>query len=132
MISSRCVTALGLAVTIRPPFGSFANAVRALNLAGIARVDRTQFNTEGRRCQSLDCSKLADPGGQYGIANNGCSRHIGRNLFKQLDPFSTNAVFEGANPGGVATRPSQAGDESFPNRIYELGKHDRHIASDSL
>src|SRR6266487_7166343 len=71
---------------MRPPLGECANAASAIDLAGIAHIDRAHLNPERRR-RRLDGTPLANPGGYGGISNNGCSCHARRDLFEQLQPF---------------------------------------------
>src|SRR5262249_22731961 len=57
------------------------------------------------------------------------SRHVGCDLFEQLQPFTADAIFVNRKTGGVAPRPRQAFDEAGPNRIGGPRKHDRYGAS---
>jgi hypothetical protein len=43
-----------------------------------------------------------------------------RDLFKQFHPFSTHAVFEIREPGGIAARPRQTLDEARAHRISNI------------
>ena len=65
----------------------------ALDLAGVAHVDRAHLYSERRR-HGLDGAELADPLGYGGIAKDRHARHAGRDLFEQLQPFPAHAVFE--------------------------------------
>jgi hypothetical protein len=56
----------------------------------VAHVDPAQFHPE-RRCRGLDCGELADRSGQNGISKNRHSRHLGRDLFQQFQPFPADA-----------------------------------------
>ena len=47
-----------------------------------------------------------------GIPKDRHSRHAGRDLLEQFQPFSAHAVFELSKAGGVAARPRQAVDDS--------------------
>ena len=67
----------------------------ALDLAGVAHVDRAHLHPERRR-HGLDCGELADPGGYGGIPKDRRSRHARRDLLEQLQPFPAHAVFERA------------------------------------
>src|SRR5262249_24363623 len=89
---------------------------RALDLAGVAHIDRAQLDCERRR-HGLKCAPEANPGRYGGLANDSYSRHAWRNLFEQLQPFRANAVFIRGKTGGVATRPRQTFDEARANRI---------------
>ena len=88
----------------------------ALDLAGVAHVDRAQLHPERRR-HGLDGAELADPGGYGGIPKDRRSRHARRDLLEQLQPFPAHAVFERDKTGGVAARPRQAVDEAGADRI---------------
>ena len=67
----------------------------ALDFASIAHIDRAHLHPERRR-HGLDGGKLADPGGDGRIPQDRRSRHAGRDLLEQLQPFSAHAVFEHA------------------------------------
>src|SRR5262249_60243661 len=64
-----------------------------------------------------------------GTRNYRRSRHVGCDLFEQLQPFTADAIFVNRKTGGVAPRPRQAFDEAGPNRIGGPRKHDRYGAS---
>ena len=69
-----------LAVTIRPPFRSAREGRDgALDLAGVAHVDRVDLHPERRR-HGLDDAELADPGGYGGIPKDRHARHARRDL----------------------------------------------------
>ena len=99
----------------------------ALDFGRIARVDRAQLHPQGRR-HRLDGGELADPGGDGRIPQDRRSRHAGRDLFEQLQPFAAQAVFERGETGGVAARPRQARDETGADRVDDLHEHARHGA----
>ena len=63
-----------------------------------------------------------------GIPKDRRSRHAGRDLLEQLQPFPAQAVFERHETGGVAARPRQAVDEAGADRIADDREHDRHGA----
>src|SRR6516164_332095 len=54
-----------------------------LNLAWLAHAEWTQFHAYRRR-HGLDSAKLAGPGGYGGIANDGRSGHLRRELLEQF------------------------------------------------
>jgi hypothetical protein len=89
VIRSRLVTADGLAVTIRPLFGSRANlAMDRFSSSGL-RGSIVISSTPDDGCASAwDRGELADPGGCGGIAKYGSSVQLRRNLFEQFEPFS--------------------------------------------
>ena len=83
----------------------------ALGLAGVAQVERAHLHADRPR-HGLDDGELADPGDCGGIAKNRCSRHARRDLFKQLQPFCAQIVFEHQKASGIAARPRQTFDEA--------------------
>jgi hypothetical protein len=89
---------------------------RALNLPGVAHVDRGHLYPERRR-HSLDGSQLGVPGGARRIPKNRHPHHTRRDLLEQLQPFPTHAVFETHEAGGVAARLPQTIDEGVSDRI---------------
>src|SRR5262245_65311496 len=97
----------------------------ALDFARVADVDRAYLQTERWRCR-LDGAELTDPLGYGAITQDRRSRHAGRNLFEQLQPFRAHAVLERGKTGGVAAWPRQTRDQATADRISDLRKHDRH------
>src|SRR5262249_44200131 len=65
----------------------------ALDLAGVARVDRTDLDAE-ERPHGLDRAQLPAPGRDARIAEDRRAGDAGRNLLEQLEPFSAHAVFD--------------------------------------
>ena len=65
----------------------------ALDLAGVAHIDRVDLHPERRR-HGLDDAELAGAGGYGGIPKDRHSRHARRDLLEQLQPFPAHAVFE--------------------------------------
>jgi hypothetical protein len=55
----------------------------ALNLNGVANIERTHFNPE-RRPERLDGTKLPDPLGYTGVTQDSHTLHGRRDFFKQL------------------------------------------------
>src|SRR5450631_695438 len=102
----------------------------ALDLVRIAYAYRSNIHPN-RGCNRLDHCKLADPGGCRGIPKDGYTLHIGRELFEQLQPFSTQAIFELHKAGGVAARSRQAFDEAGTNRV-DNGSEDHRNCVGSL
>ena len=101
----------------------------ALDLAGVApHIDRVDLHPERRR-HGLDDTELADSGGYDGIPKDRRSRHAGRDLLEQFQPFAAQAIFEREETGGVAARPRQAVDEAGTDRIADVREHDRHGAA---
>src|SRR5262245_15042484 len=103
----------------------------ALNLPGIAHVDRAQLNPKRRR-DLLNDGKLTDPGAHSGISEHRCSCHAWRDLFEQFDPFSAQAVLEQRKSSDVAARLRQALDVSDSNRVDDTDEHNRHGAASLL
>src|SRR5215510_12348149 len=100
----------------------------ALDFSSIAYAEGAQFHPQRRR-HGLDGTPRAEPGGYGGIANDRRSRHVGRDLFEQLQPFTAHSVFLICEPGRVAAGTCQAFNEAGPNRIRGQRKHDRYGAS---
>ena len=72
----------------------------AFDFAGVAQVDRSDLHLE-RRCHGLDDAEQCGAAGVSGISQDRRSRHVRRNLLEHLQPFSAQAVFQRAEPGGV-------------------------------
>src|SRR5262245_33666395 len=100
---------------------------RPLDLARVARVDWSYIHA-GRRRHRLNYRKLADPGGYARIPQYYCSRQVGCDFLEQFKPFSTQAIFELHEAGGVATRLRQTIDEAGADWIGDDREHDRHGA----
>jgi hypothetical protein len=98
-----------------------------LDLAGITRIDRTQFHAE-RRCDGLGRAELRRAGRDGSFAKDRHSCYAGGNLFKQFQPFSGDGIFEDGKAGGVAARVRQAIDVASPDRVSDKRKHNRHGA----
>ncbi|HEY5130994.1 MAG TPA: hypothetical protein VIJ35_27510 [Bradyrhizobium sp.] len=99
----------------------------ALDLAGVAHIDRVHLHPQRRR-RGLDCAELAGTGGLGGIPKDRRLRHARHDLLEQLQPFPADAVFESHETRGVAARPRQAADEAAADRIDDDREHDRHGA----
>src|SRR5262245_57578851 len=87
----------------------------ALDLACIAYAEGAYLHPQRRR-HGLDGAPLAKPGGQGGIANDRRSRHVGRDLFEQLQPFTADAILP---PGRarLSTKPAPTGSGVPVNTI---------------
>src|SRR5262249_28285657 len=92
---------------------------RALDLAGLARVDRSQFYPKRRR-HRLDRAHLTELRGRSRVADHRRSRRAGRDFFEQLQPFSADAIFEHGEPGRIATGARQAFNEAGTDRVDDL------------
>ena len=99
----------------------------ALDVAGVAQVDRVHLHPERRR-HRLDGAQLADHGGDGGIAKHRRARDLRRDLLEQLQPFPADAVFEIGETGDVASRPRQTGNEAAADRVDGIDEHDRQGA----
>src|SRR5262245_13290863 len=99
----------------------------ALDLAGIADIDRTYLHPERRRC-GLDHGKLSDAFRYRGIAKDSRSRYLRRNLPEQLQPFCARTILDLSKPRGVAARSRQALYETGRNGIGGLCEYDRNRA----
>src|SRR5262249_1342161 len=93
----------------------------ALDLAGVARVDRTDLDAE-ERPHGLDRAQLPAPGRDARIAEDRRAGDAGRNLLEQLEPFSAHAVFDAGKPRRIAARtlmakPPPTGSLVFTNTI---------------
>src|SRR3974377_429897 len=105
--------------------GSRKGRDRSLDLARVAQVDRSYIYA--RRCgHRLNYRNLADPGGYGRIPQYYYSRETGCNLLEQFKPFSTQAIFELHEAGGIAARLRQALDETGADWIGDDRKHDRN------
>jgi hypothetical protein len=78
--------------------------------------------------RALNRAELANRGRYGNISQDRRSRHAGRDLFEQFQPFSADREFERSKAGGVSARPCQAIDEAGADRIGDLHEHDRHGA----
>ena len=110
----------------------------ALDLAGVAHVDRAHLHPERRR-HGLDGAELADPGGYGGIPKDCRSRHAWRDLLEQLQPFSARCCIRTvmkpvALPPGrarLSTKPAPTGSATIANTIGTVrvacsnGRHGR-------
>src|SRR6516162_4288696 len=98
---------------------------RSLDLARVAQFDRLHIYA-GRRGHRLNYRKLADPGGYGRIPQYYYSRETGCNFFEQFQPFSTQAIFELHEAGGIAARLRQTIDEAGTDWIGYDREHHRH------
>src|SRR5262245_31049691 len=103
---------------------------RALDLPGIAGIDRPQLHAERLR-HGLNSTELPDAGWIGGIAKYSRSHKPRRDLFQQLQPFSAQAIFENHEPGDIAARPRERIDEAGTDRIGDAREHDGRRTSDT-
>src|SRR5262245_7926135 len=97
------------------------------DLATITHVDRAQLHPKGWR-HGLDCGELADPGCGGGVAKDRHSRHTGRDLLEQFQPFPADAVLVNQEACGIGARACQALDEGGADRVNGKDEHDRYGA----
>src|SRR5262249_16617767 len=97
----------------------------ALDLARIAHVHWTQLHPQRLRHRLDDCV-LTGPGAHSGVPKDRRPRHAGPDLFKQLQPFSAEAILEQGKSRGVAARTRQTFDEPGANRVNDTHEHNRH------
>src|SRR5262249_50285073 len=99
----------------------------ALDLAGIAHIDRGHLHAERRR-HGLDRGELAEPSGDCGITNDGHSLYARGNLLEYFRPFRSHAVFVTREPGGIAAWPRQGCDVDGSDLIGNDNEYNRHNA----
>ena len=96
-----------------------------VDLGSVVQVERTHLHSKRRR-HDLDGAKLGGPARIGGISKDCRSGHVWRDPLEQLQPFTTQAVFEQQEAGGVAARSGKALYEAAADRIDDIHKHDRH------
>src|SRR5262249_22586902 len=99
----------------------------ALDLAGIAHIYRTQLHTK-RWCLALLRGARGGPRRYSRISEDGRSRHAGRDLFEQLEPFPAHGKFEAGKASYAPTRPCQTLDIAGADRIGDGRENDRKSA----
>ena len=82
MLGSRWTAAAELPVTTKPPFDSRANAATSRSISSASRTSIGLNSTPNDGGAMAWIGELADPGGHCGIAKDGNSRQVGRNLFE--------------------------------------------------
>src|SRR5262245_40281000 len=103
----------------------------ALDLSGIAYIDRSDFDAE-LRCNCLNDGELADSGTTGGITKHCRSCHAWRNLLEQFQPFTGQAVLKLHEACDIATWPRKTFDEILAGRVDNHCEHDRHSARSPL
>src|SRR5262249_16687489 len=93
----------------------------------IAHIDRAHLHAKRRR-RGLDYAELARSGRDGRFSKDRRSRHTGCNLFEQLQPFRSDAVFEYEKTGGIAAPPPQAIDVAGADGIADIREYDRNGA----
>src|SRR5262249_51272394 len=99
----------------------------ALDLDGVAHIDRADLHSERQR-HRLDDAELGDCRRICGITKDCHTRYIRSDLFEQLQPLPTHAVFGNHETGDVATRSRQTADDAGADWIADDRKDDRHAA----
>ena len=126
MISSRRTAVAELAVTIRPPFElSRECSDGALDLGGVAHVDRTQLHAERRR-RGLDGGELADPAVIAGSRSTAARVTRGAISLSSSSNFPLILYSNGVNPMALLPGPRQARDEARADRVDDIHEHNRH------
>ena len=100
---------------------------RALDLGGVAQIEWICLDPK-RRGHGLDHAEQGHSGGSSGVAQDRHSRHAGRDLFEECQPFPAGAVFERGKAGGVAAGSRQTGNKSSPDGISYNREHNRYGA----
>src|SRR5262245_38933857 len=95
----------------------------ALDLTGVAHVDRANVHSERRR-HRLGGAELADSLRQGGVSKDRDTRHARRDLLEQLQPFRADTVFKidksRALPPGrakLSTKPAATGSGTITKTI---------------
>src|SRR5262245_23960133 len=128
MTRAWCSADAPLDVAIRPPCAERAKAVTARSISTASRTsDRADLHSEGQR-HRLDDAELGDCRRIRGITKDCHTRYIRSDLFEQLQPFPTHAVFGNHETGDVATRSRQTADDAGADWIADDRKDDRHAA----
>src|SRR5262245_18183453 len=99
----------------------------ALHLAGVPHINWGHLYAKCRR-HCLDRGDLALAAGNGGVAKDCYACHARGDFLEQLQPFSTDAVFELDKSGRVTARPRQTVDEAGADRIGNKHEYDRHRA----
>src|SRR4029078_2883256 len=81
----------------------------ALDLAGIAQVDRAQFHPERLR-RRLDRAELPGPRRPEGFPQHRGTPDVVRPFLEQLQPFAADRIFEIGEARDVAARTRQVAD----------------------
>src|SRR5262249_54857062 len=90
----------------------------ALDVTGVTHINRAYLDPE-RRCRRLYSGELTDRGRQGWFAKDRRPLSVRRDLFEQLRPFPTDAVFKQGEARGIATRPRQGCDISRANWVND-------------
>src|SRR5262245_26563727 len=99
----------------------------ALDFGGVPQIDCAHFHAKRRPC-GLDRAILAEPGGNCSISKDCDAIYFGCDLLKQVQPFSTDAVFKKQKAGSVAARSCKAFDITGSDRIGNGHEYNGHGA----
>ena len=112
-------------MTIRPPFAERAESRNAaLDLTGIARVDRTHLHAEQLRCapygaENCDQARIA------GVAEYSDAYHVRCNLPEEFKELPAQTVFINHEARRVTARVCHGLDEAGTDRVGDCREHDR-------
>src|SRR6516162_3419689 len=98
----------------------------ALDLAGIARVDRNNVDAD-RSCYRLNDGELPDAGGYGRVPDNPDADGRWHRLLEQLQPFRAQAVIELHEAGHIAAGLREALDKTAADGIDGGGKHNGYL-----
>ena len=96
----------------------------ALDLLGILEIDGAQLDTQPLR-RRLDRAELTGTGRDKRFPKHSRTRHIGRDLLQQLEPFAADGIFKVGEACDIAARARQVGDVACANRICDQRENDR-------
>src|SRR6516225_5368651 len=127
MIRWRCTATNALPVTMSPLFGPRTKAAIVRSISETSRTLTGLTSTPSDGAMDWMAANWAGPEASAGSRMTP-ALVIRRDLFQQLQPFRAQAVFEGGEAGGIATRPREAIDKASADRIGNDHEHDRHAA----
>src|SRR5262249_40280964 len=132
MIRSRVTAENAPPVMIRPPFAERAKASTARSITPMSFTPIGGNLHSERRRYSLNGAELGSSGSYGGISNDCRSRHRGRNLFEQFQPFPACAVLEQGKSSCIAAWTREACNVASPDRVADTHENDRHRACYAL
>src|SRR5665647_793929 len=102
---------------MRPPFGSRANAVRALSMSAALRTPAAVTVIPNKvAAASAEC-RNATLAVTFGVHDDRSATHLRRNLLEDLQPFSADGGFKILKPGDVSIRTRQARNKTTGDRV---------------
>src|SRR6516165_1659429 len=124
MISSRCVVAIWLGSTIKPPFGSRVKSSMARSTSAAWRTPAgVAFTPED--VQSRDRAQESGQRGMLGERDEEDTARLRRHVLERLQPFSRERQFEMGEAGDISARTRQACHDAKVDWIGHLHKYDR-------